>query len=741
MSKVIWLVALAFPGQQPTETGTPPADVGTAPITPEQQQELDDIVHVITSERNDPPTRRFGAERLLRSSLPGNTAATIRLLTTSPSPGTVTAVCDAITTTGRRRPELLDNGLVEPLLAFLGDDDPALSTAAASALSVFRDTGVARQLGAIAADGQRPLPQRLAAIDALAVNTDSLAGIQELVALLSVDAPPVVEHALDALRPASRVDYGSDLKAWRTWWDRKSSLTNEQWLRDRLDLAIDRFTSLSNDYQQLQRERQQRDQVITDRLKELLWTIYQLTPQTAQKETRIQQWLTDSLVDFRLCALGLIRTQILEGKVPPPEVRDAVKSAFNDESPEVRIAAMEIVGNMKDPADAPALLEQFPKETHPGVRETAVRVLGRLENPIAIADLLDLLNDPQANSGLIREAALSIGMLGAKGRVESAVLEPAIAPLKQRLHDSPGDDLALREALLRSMAMIGSPQFKPEFVEHLSSSKPELVLAAIRGIQVIEARDQMDRLLSLLANVDPRVRQLAAGAIGALGQPPHLEALFNRLTPNVEANDGVRAAAWDAFRAILGRGPVGAYLPWVNRLDDTPDRQIQILTELIDLRSANGAGNGDEELIEARERFVDVCMKAGRSAEAIPHLQWLRRHYLEADPVRAADVGVELLRVIIQNGRGDRLRETILEITQSTDDQAKERIAGQVLDLLSAQVAAGGADAVATVLPVLQSLPPGTLGPTWPARFNAFTAPSSGSAGPPARPPDDSGTP
>ena len=51
-----------------------------ARLTPEQRQELDEIIHVITSERNDRQTRRFGAERLLRSDLPTRIENTAALL-------------------------------------------------------------------------------------------------------------------------------------------------------------------------------------------------------------------------------------------------------------------------------------------------------------------------------------------------------------------------------------------------------------------------------------------------------------------------------------------------------------------------------------------------------------------------------------------------------------------------------------------------------------------------------------
>lgn len=689
-------------------------------LTLEQQEELDRIIHVIRSERNDPETRRFGAERLLKSDLPTRIDAAAKLLTTTTSAGAPAVVCEAIARLGRRNPEQLDERLVDPLLALLGNENAQLSSAAASALSVFRSSGVARRLGVIAADEQRPAGQRVAAIDALALNTKDRSAVKELISLSTTANPWMVERVLEALRPASGIDYGADVEAWSAWWQRQSALSEERWLRDRLDLAVERYEALRDDHLRAQREAQSRDQLIAQRFNELLRSIYQITPQQSQKEAKLQQWLADPVVEYRLCALGLLREQITEGNTPAPAIREAVKRLFSDASPAVRIEALEMIGILKDPEDATAVLALLPNQNHPAVRETFLRVLGRLENPTAIEALIAELKDPTAHPGCMREAAHSLGTLGAQGRVDASVIAPAIQPLKDRFGAAPEDDLRLKEALLGAMALIGDAALTPEFVANLSAEAPELLLAAIRGIKTVGANDQIDRLLTHLTHVDPRVRQLAAEAVGTLGTEVHLEALFNRLTPNVEANEGVRNAAWDGLRAVLFRSAAPVRMQWANRLDHLPDRQIQLFNQMIDTWIADGSA--PPELVDARQRLVDTYLAHGNYAEAVPVLQQLRAHFLEGDIQQASQLGVQLIRTVLQDGGHNRVNEIIIEVAKTADDPTKGKIVNTIFDHLHGQLLGGPNARLAALVKRLQSLPGDLLGPQWQTRLDAFAA-------------------
>ncbi len=721
VAAITWILLVLYGPVLPPWVSAQPAATPDNHLTPERRQELSEILHVITSVRNDAQTRRFGAERLFRSGLPTRIDRAIELLSSPASVGTRMAVCEAIVSVGRRHPDLLDDRLIEPLLNLLGHENDDLSTAAATAISMFHDGHVARRLGAMAADDQRSIAQRMAAIDALALNADDQDAVRELIALLGTEDKRIVAGALDALGPASRLDYGNDIAAWQSWWEQKSVLEPRKWLEDRLELAVTNYRTLLRDYQELEQAFESRNELVAQRFDELLGTIYQLTPQPAQREARLQQWLDDSLADYRLGALGMIRARIIEGDAPSPAIHEAVVNACADGEPEVRIAALEIIGSLKNPDDAPVVLELLEREQVPRVRATMLRVLGRLENAAALDALIAELNNTSADLPCVRESARALATLGAYGRVDPALIEPAVEPLRRRFEQAPADNLPLREALLQAMAAIGDASFESVFVENLSAEEPELLLAAMRGIRVIVATEHMDHLLMNLAHADPRVRQVAAEAVGALGDATHLEALLNRLTPNVEPSDGVREAAWGAFRAILARLQSDERLRWAQRLSDRPELQMRLLTEMIEDWSANGVS--PPEQVDARERLVAILMAQQKFGEAVPHLLQLRRHYLEFDPARAADLGVKLVVAVLRSGRHERLSEIITEVVQTGDEAA----ALAIMDAVEAhfrELTAGDTpkDRLDALVERLRTLPPELLGPQWPQRLEQMDA-------------------
>lgn len=704
--------------RQPTGTSTPTEQVVSDKPTPEQQEEFDNARTIITADGNTAETRLITAVRLLRMDAVARVDVAVELLTATARPEAATAMCKAVATIGRRQPELLDGRLVDPLLALLGNASGELSAVAASALAVFRDGGVAQRLGILAGDEQGPMPQRNAAIEALALNNDRRVAVNELIQLTTSPNPSIVGRALNALRPASRVNHGGDVKAWHEWWQQKLSLDDAEWLRDRLDLALERNTALHSDNTRLRRDARQSSVIVAQRTAELLRKIYQLTTQQAQRDESLLQWLEDPTDVYRLSALGLVREQINDGVRPASSIREAVKGCLSASSPEVRTAGVEIVGVLTDPNDAAVLLDLLRKEADLPVRETILRVLGRLGNAQAINALIAELKEPDADLDCVREAARSLGTLHAQGKIAAEIIAPATGPLLQRFEDAPRDDLRLREALLGAMAEIGDQQFTPAFVANLSSDAVELLLPAIRGIQVVAAHERIDRLLALLTHNDPRVRQLAADAVGALGSDAaHLEALIARVNPNAESNAGVREAAWIGFRALLQRQSAAVSFRWADRLDNLRDRQVELLEELVAGWAATATT--PPELSMARERLWPILTQEGKHVDAMRHLQQLRKK-LPLDSPRSVELAAELVRVSLVIGRFDRTAEIIADLAASTDSNVDAAVTDALSDFIDAAITRGEVATLAPLLAQLESLPPALLGTQWPAQLDAF---------------------
>lgn len=708
----------ALLARQPTDATTSTEQVTTDKPTPEQQEELDNARTIITADGNTAETRLITAIRLLRMHTAARIDAAVELLANEAGQEAATAMCRAVATIGRRQPELLDNRLVDPLLSLLGNASDEVSAVAATALAVFRDGGVAERLGVLAGDEQRPVPERYAAIGALALNNDRRVAVKELIQLTTSSNPSIVRRALDALRPASRVDHGDDVKAWDVWWRQKLSLDDAEWLRDRLDLALERNSTLRSDNMRLRRDARQGSMIVAQRTAELLRRIYQLTTQQAQRDESLLQWLDDPMAVYRLSALGLVREQINDGVRPAPSIREAVKECLSASSPEVRAAAVEIVGVLTDPNDAAVLLDLLPNEADLRVRETMLRVLGRLGNAQAIDALIAELKEPSADLNCVREAARSLGTLHAQGQIAHTTIAPATGPLLQRFEDAPKNNLRLREALLGAMAEIGDPQFTPAFVANLSSGAVELLLPAIRGIQIVVGHERIDRLLALLTHNDPRVRQLAADAVGVLGSDAaHLGALIARVNPDAEPNAGVREAAWIGFRALLHRQSAVVSYRWADRLDNLRDRQISLLEELIAAWAASATP--PPELSMARERLWPILEETGKHIDAIRHLQQLRKD-LPLDSPRSVELASELVRVSLVSGRFDRTADIIKDVATSTDTIMDTAIINTLARFIDAAVTRGAVATLAPLFAQLESLPPALLGAQWPAQLDAF---------------------
>ncbi|MCH7526384.1 MAG: HEAT repeat domain-containing protein, partial [Planctomycetes bacterium] len=652
-------------------------------------------------------------EQLLVDGASEATDLAIELLSIIGSPGTAMAMCEGIISIGTRQPALLNPRMADPLLNLLGGDNQTLSSRAASALSFFRDGEVAERLGALAADSRQTIARRLAAIDALAANTDRRAVVSEFIKLATTGEPMVVARALDALRGASRVDYGNDVAAWQTWWAKQQAQSNEEWLLDRLELSAQRSAALRGEIIALRHEANLRNDLLTRRMNELLRENYRLTTQQAQRDALLQKWLSDEMDVFRLSALTLVREQITEGTKPAPPVREAVNACFSHPTPAVRIAALEIVGFLKDPQDATTVLTLLNVENDPDVREAVLRVLGRLDNPSAIESLVAELNKTDALPGCVREAARALGTLCAAGQTPAETIATAIEPLRTRFAAASPDDVRLKEALLGAMAGIGHPDFLPNFAENLSSDSPELVLAAIHGLIVVKDQSSLDRVRSHLMHEDSRVRQRAAEAVGALGsEPAHLEALVDRLSPNIEPNAGVRDAAWIGFRKILDQHPAAVRLQWVDRLEHLPDRRLALLEQLIGTWSASNPA--PPELPRARDKIATFLIGQQRYTAAIPHLQDLRKSYLAAGDPLARHAGIILLQAYLQAGRHERVPELIDELADGADSSTRTAIRDVVLPYLEATII--NDDSVAAPL-IERLISLESLGPEWPTQL------------------------
>jgi HEAT repeat protein len=393
---------------------------------------------------------------------------------------------------------------------------------------------------------------------------------------------------------------------------------------------------------------------------------------------------------------------------------------------------MDVIAALTDPADAERVRKQLETETDPSVREAILRTLGRLQDPASIPVLIQQLAEAAAPKPCVVEAALSLGMLGAKDKSDPAAIDPAIEPLKQRFATAAKEDLTLRAALLSAMANLGRAEFAPEFNANLDTPEPELLLPALDGIRETRDSSRLERVLALITHADPRVRRRAIQAAAALGDPSHAEAIFARVSPAVESSDNVRPVAWDGLLELLGRSNAETRLLWSERMLDFPERREAYLLELE--REWSQSQPASRELAETRRRLAAWFDSSQRYAESLPRLIQLFTN--STDGVSKEGVAAPLLRAELALGRYEDLCRQLPDLVGVASNAERDQIAKLLLEHCRTEIEAGRNLQLAGLQAAIKALSPDALGPQFHADWQTINktapkSPVSGAVAPP----------
>jgi HEAT repeat protein len=537
-------------------------------------------------------------------------------------------------------------------------------------LAAFPNGEVARQLSALAADGNTPTAQRLAAVSALVPNADRREVMSALVSLLDTQDPLLTARIVKALSEVSGADYGSDIDAWKRWWANQSALPESDRLHGQVRGLLRRVAQLQQELTEAGRVWAGQRSDLARSLAEVLAANYRLTLQPEQKDELLLSWLGDPAVEFRKVAARLVAEQISEGNPPSETVRSALRGRFYDDSPEVRNLAIEVIGALNEPSDADAMLARLELERDEHVRATILRVLGKLRNPAAIPTLVAELQRGTGSESSLACAADALGMLAGQGLVDQGVVDSLVEPLKDRYATLDQDSRTAKVAILGAMAAIGSPEFKPEFEANLSADDPELLLRAIRGVAVVGNGAQLDRLGNLLLHPDARVRQRTLAAVGELGGEEQLSIIIPRLNPSAEPIEGPREAAWQALNQIARRMPITAQARLADRLSDHPALAIEYLRSLHD--SLVTIKPPPTELPVVREKLARLFGSLQRWAEALPYWRQLHAVAAQVNDPRTVEFALELLKSALLAERRDRIDEALDTLAATTGTPKRE---------------------------------------------------------------------
>lgn len=625
---LLFVVALPLVAQAPPAL---PRAAGPDP------QRMADLIGIIEGQ-NTLQARRTAARELLRQSWLDTPARLAAILSGSNRPARV-AVSQALADSR----EFLDDRYIEPLVALLSDSEPEPRQAAAVALATYGSPIVVQRLERLLAEAEASPQCKLAAIDALG-NMTQPAALGVLLALTSDSASPLCRPALSALERATAQDFANDPQKALDWWRAAQGQDPTVWQQ----LQIERLVRQSNGLSQRTRE-------LEARLVAAQRESYLRLPE-ADRQTQLTSLLSDPIDVLRILGLDIVQGQLSEGKTLVPDLVSRCRGLIAAAEPRVRAAAIRTISTLREKADAETFRSLLATESAPDVRIALVGGLGYCGGPEIAQSLITLISGEEP--ALAEEAVASIGRLAERGELDSASRNSAIDAILSRPSGALPKSAAARERELRSLAKFADVRISPVLFAALDAREPSpLRIAGIRGLAALALAINgnaaeppstspatsaatststpvplrhvvADALVGLLAENDLQVRRAAIESLATVADAEsHLQAIWTRLSPAVEAEEALRTLAWKAVMGYLsGRS--------IRELQAVADRKI------------------DGEAIPPQRRL---------------DLEQLIEKALLADPQQRAALGICRARIAALRAELNQIPEAIVAYQASLD--------------------------------------------------------------------------
>lgn len=565
------------------------------------QTRLNDLLKLIEGPNLPPAARQTVAREMLRqgwAETPGRIVATLSGQNAPAKVALALALSDL--------PEFLLPAYVEPLINMLDDADAEVRRAAAAALADYRDGGVTPRLRGILLDQNQPLSRRLATIEALGLMT-SREAVGALVAVLEDPNVLITQPALQALEQATAMSFRDDPAAARAWWNQRQDLPLSLWQQEQLERVI-----------QKDREQARRLRELEARLVEILRRDY-IQASEADREQLLQSYLADTNAAVRLLGLDLAQRQLGEGRSLSAEAAALVRALLVAVEPPVRVAAVQTVARLREPADAERFLERLAGERHVNVRRALINGLGYIGTGGVVEPLLELLRSEEPTCQT--ETVAALGRLAERRVLDERQTRAVGDDLLAAFRATEPGQVAQRERLLWAMSQLADPRFGDVFVAALAVGEGTVVRqAAIRGLVALKDTQYADALMPLAREPEAALRRAAVEALADLAaREQHLNVLWAAADPAQEPDDAQRRAAWRGVLRVLRGRPATEVRRWLERLPagnaDRYARTLDLL-QIIEAQLANEPA-AREELGLLRGQMAAQRAALGQPREAV----------------------------------------------------------------------------------------------------------------------------
>lgn len=223
----------------------------------------------------------------------------------------------------------------------------------------------------------------------------------------------------------------------------------------------------------------------------------------------------------------------------------------------IRFVIVEILGEIRNPAVAVALMARLDKEADPRIRAGVVRALANLQETSAAVAISKRLGDPHESIRI--EAVRALERIPVSDPLD--LLGPAMKDPEPRV----------RAGAAVVLGKVGDESAAPALLELLCDADAAVRAEAARSLGFVGAEVAVPRLMESFHDHDVAVQVASARALGQIGSPACLETLVRGL-------EHARAELGSAIAWAVGQ------ITW-----DDPERLIDVLFQGNDRSSRLGA--------------------------------------------------------------------------------------------------------------------------------------------------------
>ncbi|HNX27378.1 MAG TPA: HEAT repeat domain-containing protein [Phycisphaerae bacterium] len=407
--------------------------------------------------------------------------------------------------------------------------------------------------------------------------------------------------------------------------------------------------------------------------------------------------LADALPEVRLLGVKLAMKLIDTGQTLPDQTVSRLMAMMYDSSAQVRQAAATVLADLNHPGSAKTLLNCLKTETYPEVRVAILEELGQLKKPLTLPAIIQSIaseDDQESAAAAQALTQLAQAHLIAQPAEISQATSALIARYESLLNNE--NSYALREALLTAMGSLAAPAAKTVLQNAVNSKSGAIRLAAIAGLEQYKDRSLAPIFAEKIHDSDRGVRLAAVKALTGANDRKYLETLIMMASPKVESDLAIRQAAAQAALEICRNADAGTLVTTLKLLRQQQQIDSSLKIELLQLYLKSLTNQETPRKLMVELDLADELVLNSQPNDAAVLLSQavrLAKKLAQTSPVSPAEIWEKYIQLLIDTGAP----ETIKEIADQNDPKQRKVAIEHILSWIRSPAADKNLTATITV--------------------------------------------